>query len=496
MFCVAKKVDGNRLERFFHRSAPAGSRQRACEHNSVLILGANMTSVLPPPTRDSVYDLIFRNLWSRGPDSGTENGHTWLYRPHATLARRCTVESRPQLEAMRNEFLVLYNIGDMPAIIPSADTSPEQCADLLEIMFERSKASTVIFEGYAMNSADEGRPLDWQLVRKATRMGKRAIYAGGPVCDVWNNKHAFRQRVMAIHGVHAVTPGIQFENPSAESVSRWVTEMFGKNETQVVIKVNGCAGMGNLILTRGQPNILEAISHFLRSAPKSLWVIGEVWRKWEKSCCVSFFAPDDVTLPVHMTVCGQVLTKAGGFIGGKSFDTISPRDQTALGAIVSPVALAMRNYGMRGFMGFDVILCIPRKGDRNILPDCGLAVVFIETNARLNGHNQEMLALDLLARRDGTKRDALIHMRVCNKAVTDAEDRAASWRFFTDRLRGIAKPLTSQKIVEGEAYFLLDVNHGSTPSPHDAVMFLGTEEAAPRIMQAFESLNAEGLLRT
>lgn len=450
----------------------------------------------PPITRNAVYDLIAENaIWNRGPNTGTENGHTWLYRPSNTITRRVG-PNRNVLELMRDEFLELYGITNAPAsIMPEQDSTAEACVGMVNDLFAAMPAATTfISEGYAMDSAKEGKDFDYRLVRESVRLGKDTIYAGGMVCDMWNNKAHFRSQTIAIHGQNAVPIGTSFDTPSVATAKAWLTDVFDAGYEKAVLKITGAAGMGNLIVNRNAIDD-DAVANVISRANGS-WMIGEGWRPWKKSFCVSFFAPDDASLPVHMTVCGQMLTKGGGFIGGKSFDTVSTRDQEALAAIVRPVAIQMRNDGMRGFMGFDVILCTPRADDRNILPDCGLAVVFIETNARLNGHNQEMLALDLVARRDGINRENLIHMRVRNRPVEGTANRAASWRFFTDRLQGIAKPLTSHKLVEGEANFLLDVNCGSTPSPHDAIMFLGTEESAPRIMAAFEKLLNEGLLLT
>jgi hypothetical protein len=451
----------------------------------------------PSQTRKkaSIYDLIRTSAWNRGPDSGQENGHTFLYRPYRTLARRCDEASRGILETMRDEFLALYGLQDeMPSVMPRLDATPEECIAITNTLIDTSPAETLIFEGYAMDSTHEGSNLDWMLVKNVLRRRKQAIYAGGIVCDRWNNKTIFRAMAQNILGEDAVPSGISFDHPDVETVSRWVDAQFSLNEEKVVIKIPGCAGMGNLIVQRNDAAQKQAITDFMQNAPTHAWMLGEVWRPWVKSFCVSFFAPDEKIAPVHMTVCEQVLNASGGFIGGKSFDTLSPRDHIALGAILAPLAITMRHDGMRGFMGFDVVLCEPRRRDRNILPDCGLAVVCIEVNARINGHNQEYLVLDLLARRDGVPMKNLIHLRARNKPVSGATDRAASQRFFTEQLRGLAEPLSPQRIREGVAYFLLDVNHGEKPGVHDAVMFVGSEESAPRIQAAFHALEARGLL--
>jgi hypothetical protein len=444
-------------------------------------------------TREDVYNLIRRGVWNRGPNSGTESGHTWLYRPFGALARRCH-NDRATLESMRDEFLRLYGVTDAPpSVMPDLDTTPEGCVAIVDALFDSMPhGHTLVSEGYAMNSKLEGSDLDYHLVRETHRRGKRTIYAGGTVCDQWNDKSFFREQALQIHGPQAVTHGTHFEEPTTVKVSGWLESVLVNGADKAVVKVIGAAGHGNLIVKRGAISRHE-IGEFLSHA-KGSWVIGEVWRPWVKSCCVSFFAPDDTCLPVHMTTCGQVLTKTGGFIGGKSFDTLTDRDQVALGAICRPLAIRMRDYGIRAFMGFDVILCIPQKGDRNILPDSGLAVVFIETNARLNGHNQEILALDLLARRDGIDRESLVHMRVRNKPVAGASDRAASQRFFANKLKGIAEPLTPHRMTDGVAYFLLDVNCGEAESAHDAVMFVGSRSAEAAIGAAYERLLGEELL--
>lgn len=446
-----------------------------------------------PLTRSFIYDLIRQSVWNRGPNTGTESGHTWLYRPFGTIARRCG-PNRSALETMRDEFLELYGIDDAPAsVMPDPDTDIDGCLAILDSLFEATPHSShLLSEGYAMDSRAEGSEFDFRLTRQALVRRKKTICAGGIVCDQWNDKGFFRERALEIHGPQAVTPGTRFEEPSIDGVVSWLESVFDDGANKAVVKITGAAGHGNLIVGKDTLS-RDAIGEILGRANGS-WVIGEVWRPWVKSFCVSFFAPDDSSLPVHMTVCGQVLTKSGGFIGGKSFDTLSDRDREALGAICRPLAICMRDYDMRGFMGFDVILCVPKRGDRNILPDCGLAVVFIETNARLNGHNQEIMALDLLARRDSVDRESLVHMRVRNKPVNGASDRAASQRFFARALEGIAQPLTTRRMVDGQAYFLLDVNCGETASAHDAVMFVGTREAEPTIMTAYEHLIGEGLL--
>lgn len=89
----------------------------------------------PPITRNAVYDLIAENaVWNRGPNTGTENGHTWLYRPSNTITRRVG-PNRNVLELMRNEFLELYGITNAPSVMPEQNATADECVSIVGNFF-------------------------------------------------------------------------------------------------------------------------------------------------------------------------------------------------------------------------------------------------------------------------------------------------------------------------------------------------------------------------
>ena len=315
----------------------------------------------------------------------------------------------------------------------------------------------------------------------------------------WNDKPYFRRRVVGILGADAVPQGKVFDRGDAAGILTYVKHLFAEAERRVIVKLNGAGGHGNLLLEPDDdhPNRL---GDFLKSPPdhESRWAVVEAWRPWERTYCCSFFITDNRIPPIPLEICEQLFSQEANLsLGRRSFTDISSKDLRIIQDFLMPVLRAMQNDGIRGFAAIDVILAKPTASDMQVLPDCGLAVLLIEANARINGHNQERLFVESLARRDGLDIDEVQYLRVSNPPIESAADRAGSQNFFAHYLEGYAEPLTAQPMRQGVVYFMLDDNHGRTTSQYDAVLFVarrgaGTEEA---IMSARNHLRVGGYLR-
>lgn len=443
--------------------------------------------------KSEVYNrLVNEAFWYRsgGPP---EEGHTFFYRPHAGIARAGHADperQKPGVVELRNEFAALYGVAHEP-VCHLALGQP-----VPPLMHEAGRG-LLVFEGYAFNSLQEGRDQYESTANVARGVGWEVLLSSPTAADHWNHKPSFLAECRGLFGPEAVAPAWELQNASAASIASTAGPILARGR-RVIVKESGAGGFSNLILSPGDDVAAKlAIFHSRTRMDKAArWTLVEEWVPWMESLCCSFFLTESDS--VHMELCGQVLSPAtAGFIGGKSFHGVQNVHAEGIARNLRPLFERMREQGVRGFAAVDLIICDPDYGGLKMM-GAPFSFRLIECNARLNGHNQERLAVELLARRDGIDRHRVRHLRVGNKPVAGTASRAQVQSFFSSALEGLAAPVPLDgKLARGEAYFVLDVNHGETaPSVYDGVMFVGADhDAEPKIELAFEHLHDRGLLK-
>ena len=399
---------------------------------------------------------------------------------------------------MRAEFQELLGLTEAPPVI-----LPPQGEDIVplveQVLRQGSRPALAMFEGYILKAEREGRSRDARLAELFRENNVPVVLSTPDASDAWNGKPYFRHRIEKILGRGALPRGKVFERTSDAEIVRYVTDLFAEGEQRVIVKVHGANGRGNLLLEPGD-DLETRIGDFVKNPwdRESRWALVEAWRCWEHTYCCSYFINAENTLPIPLETCEQLLApETAGFIGSRSFTDVSAKDLGIVQGALLPAVRAMGEDGIRGFVGIDVILVEPRPSDVLVLPDSGLGVLLVEANARINGHLQERLFAGYLAQREGLDLDDVLHLRVGNKPVESAEDRAGSAAFFTENLKGLAQPLTPRPMQEGKVYFVLDENNGQHPS-NDGILFVarsgpGAEEA---IMNAQDHLQEGGHLES
>ena len=451
-------------------------------------------------SRQTVYaSILNRSFWVRALKRGPETGHTLIYRPVRGIAKPCEEKDRSRLRDMRAEFQEMLGLAQAPpVVIPRLG---EDVAQLIENALRHGpRPDLAVFEGYTLNSGRECRDRDARLAEVFRKYDVPVALAAPEASDCWNGKPYFRQRVKKILGEGAVVPGRVFEKEDSTGLSSYVAEIFARGIRRAVLKVHGGGGGGNCLLEPDQ-DYATRIGRLLKNPPdpSSSWALVEVWRHWEHTFCCSYFIADESTPPIPLETCEQLFAPdSSGVVARKSFTDVSAKDLGIVQGALLGVVRAMQEDGIRGFTAIDVILAEPRQTDVLVLPDSGLAVLTIEANVRINGHNQERLFAGYLAHRDGLDADDVLHLRVANKPVPSAEDRAGSKAFFVSCLEGLAEPLTPQPMKPGQVYFVLDDNDGKRSSFYDGILFVARREsgAEEALIKAKDCLWAEGYLKS
>lgn len=449
-------------------------------------------------SKQEVYQaLLGQTLWVRGGFAASdEEGHTFLYRPFGGLARRQNLELVAAAKGIQTEFIEL--LGQAAALPTCMLNGEDPQLVLRRLLGQMSDVRQVVFEGYAFNARHEGSEANEGLAAIAEQAGLPVILSNATAADYWNDKRNFRRHVERLYGASAIPVGQEWAKPTVGQLAAFAQERFQAGVERVVFKASGMGGFANLILTPTD-DLVSRLTEFLahRLDESQTWVVGEEWRPWLLSPCTSFFS-DGVNEPVWMEMSEQNLNPVtAGFIGGRSFVNLSATDQQALVDYLRPVAAEIYQAGVRGFIGFDVILCPPRAEDALRLPDSNLAVVLIEVNARLNGHNQERLFCALLAERESLMTDDLVHLRVGTKSLLGLPNRAAVKTYFAGLLAGLAEPLTTQSLGTNDVRFVLDVCRGEQASVYDGILLVGRKSAAVQetIMASAKVLQDAGVTK-
>jgi hypothetical protein len=315
--------------------------------------------------------------------------------------------------------------------------------------------------------------------------------------ETWNNKVAFRERAASILGPSSIPPGLQFDREEEREILAAVEELFARGAPRVIVKQNGAGGIGNCILS--SVDELSKVAPFLAKPidESATWVSVEVMVPTTTSLCNSSFLTDTSVTPVGL--CEQILSEeTKGFLGSKSFLSIEPRDSQAIVQTLLPLFEAMRLDGIRGFAAVDVIISPASEAPRELRLPSGSALRVIETNARVNGHNQELLAASLVAQREGLSVDDIVHLRTTNPPIAGSTSVAQSVEAIRTALEGLAVPLTRDPLLPRDVQFIVDSNDGGAPSHYDGVLLLARRSpgAPDRLRAALTRLRDVGIATT
>ncbi len=470
------------------------SLARACR----TALAANAILPSPAEERDALYDqLNRRTLWFRG-RGGEETGHTALYRPMRTIAR--TRPSDPAragaVEELFSSTRTLFpDLASQPTILPAADEDLE--AALARFRQENPSIDALLFEGFGINPALEGAETCRALASWGRDAGLIVWNSDPDAVSTWNNKVAFRERAASILGPASIPPGMQFDREEEVAIRTAIQELFADGASQVIVKQNGAGGGGNCILS--SVDELSKLAPFLATPmdASATWVSVESWVPWTASLCNSSFLTDTSVTPVGL--CQQLLSaQSAGFLGSRSFLDLEPRDTQAVVRTLLPLFEAMRIDGIRGFAAVDVIVSPPSDAPQELRLPSGSALRVIETNARVNGHNQELLAASLVAQREGLSVDDIVHLRTTNPPIAGSTSVAQSVEAIRVALEGLAVPLTLAPLGETDVQFIVDSNDGSAPSHYDGVLLLARRaaDAPERLRAALTRLRSLGIAST
>lgn len=444
----------------------------------------------------TLYDTLnTETLWIRA--QGTEeNGHSALYLPTRAILRTHPANPDAALAArtLMDTFAALYRVNGAPRAV-LADPNATLIDQALPFL-EDGTVRNVVFEGYGVNPAMEHRETNEITAAALRARGLTVFLSNADAAGRWMSKTYFSHRAHALLGAEAAPSGISLEEAEAATISAAVREIFASGASRAIVKMSGMAGGGNLLLDASD-DVEDLVGAFLtkRLGSSMVWARIEAWMTWSSSYCCSFFLLGDGD-PVHLALTQQILApRNAGFVGSRGFLEIDDQDASAVVSHARVLADAMQADGLRGFTAVDLIVGAPTGRAGELVLPSGQALRFVECNPRINGHNQELKAVSLIAARDGRDLLDYVHLRVGNTMLpgTTAEARAA----LAELLTGIAAPLTDAPIGSADVRYVVDTNLGIGPPIHDGILFLTERDAgAPaRLLRALEHLRARGLAR-
>jgi hypothetical protein len=452
----------------------------------------------PADARAALYRrLLTDTLLVRSQTPTGERGHSFIF-----AADNAVVRDRPDDEEIYesartfgDELRAHLALDGLPSVIPENGRNETVLAAVREL-WQTGRFKSLLFEGYVANSAREHAPFFEALDAEFSALGAIVLRANGAVCDRFNDKTRFTDYMKALHGAESIAPGATVPVTPLDGVVAETRAQLGLSG-RAILKVAGMGGSGNLIVSsdEGDARIEERITSFLAEQSHAKTVRVEAWQPWRASVCCSFFITETADV-VPMEMCAQVLSAAtAGFLGSSSHTPLTLKDRVALQDMMLPFVRDVAADGMRGFLGIDVILsdASGRPGEC-LLPDTGLAVRFVETNMRVNSHNQDRLFIARFAACHGLEFDRMDHMKVGVRV--DAPSRAAALPLIDRALAGVATPL-GPGFQHGHLYYLVIECHGAErASRNDCVLFFGEGISADTFASATGCLQQNGLLKS
>lgn len=452
----------------------------------------------PVQAREALYSrLLNETLLVRTPTRFGERGHSFLYASSNAVVRSPSPDHAVALEAaaFRAEMREVLGSSGQESIVPR-DGATETFKAAIDQMHRAGRYSTLLFEGYVADSANEHAPMVESLAHEFTARGLIVLRPSGPVSDTWNNKTRFVNHMRALYGSEATPPGeVLPVAPVAEVTARAKSRV--KIAGRAILKVTGFGGLGNLVVSHQDVDtgaIDSKIATFIDSRPDVSEVRIEDWVNWNRTLCASFFI-DERGESIPLEVCSQLLSRNTGFLGGSSHTGLALADRQALQDLSMPFVQKVAADGMRAFLAVDVILSDPsgRPGEL-LLPVCGQAVRFVEANLRINGHNQDRLFVAQLAARHGRDVDRLDHLKVGVRPI-GARSRADFRAVVAKALKGVAQPIAS-RFERSCMYYVVTESLGEDRAHrNDNVLFVGEHISLKQFEGAAGRLRACGVLR-
>lgn len=454
----------------------------------------------PTEARARLYRrLLTETLLVRSQTPSGERGHSFVYAAaHAVVRDRVDDEEMfREVCAFQDHMRTDLSLRGPASIIPE-NGSPAAVTGAVEQLWRTGAFTTILFEGYIADSRREHAAAHEALDAAFTARGATVLRPDPGTADRWNSKPRFTAFMRSLYGEHATPPGTSIASPSiAESVPLVIAAVrrFAAFSGKAIVKVPGLGGLGNLIVDAGDHDADARVTEFLSRASQAWPVLVESWYPWRHTLGCTFFAAEDGTV-IPLEVCAQSVANAtGGFLGGTSITGLSGADRAELQRLIAPFAARVTAEGMRGFFGVDVILSDPRPAhDECRLPDCDLAVRFVESNMRVNGQNQDRLFAAQVADCHGRDMDDIDHLKVA-VLVAGATSRAASVAQVNGALDGLSRPF-SRAFTPGELSHLVIECYGeSRASRNDFVLFVGENVAHTAYADAAGRLRARGWLK-
>jgi hypothetical protein len=452
----------------------------------------------PTEARAALYRrLLTDTLLVRSQTPTGERGHSFLFAAaNAVVRDRADDEDiYESARAFGDEIRANLALGGVPSIIPENGRN-ETVLALVRQMWQTGRFKSMLFEGYVANSAREHAPFFELLDQEFSAQGAIVLRANGAVTDRWNDKTRFTDYMKELHGPEAIPPGVTVPVTPLAGIVAATRDQLALGG-RAILKVAGMGGSGNLIVSsdEGEARIEERIAAFVSEQSHAQAVRVEAWQPWRASVCCSFFVTE-TSDAIPMEMCSQVLSQAtAGFLGSSSQTPLTLTDRLALQEMILPFVRQAAADGMRGFLGIDVILSdASGRPHERLLPDSGLAVRFVETNMRVNSHNQDRLFIAQFAACHGVDFDRMDHLKV--GARVDAPSRQEALPLIGSALSGVSVPFGPQ-FEPGRLYYLVIECHGAArASRNDCVLFFGEGISAETFATATARLQQQGLLKS
>lgn len=407
----------------------------------------------------------------------TEDGHSLLYILNG-ISRYTPEERFSLLQQEENKIAHILHIPEKVSILRTEYSLP----------VPTHKKSSYVFEGYGINPQQEHS----SLIEQWSNSSQTDVCQIPPsVSRYWLSKDTFRQEVKEVYTDDALPYGERLSGYSQAQVLNSIISQLQKYD-ELILKKPGAGGGGNLCLSSDMAiiNIADKVTDFTTEKPE--WLILEEWVNWKYSYCVSFFVVNQDTY-FWLEMCQQILNTSQ-FIGSHSLDVLHPEDKKVIIDYLSPLVKRMADTGVRGFVGIDIILHSSHDSGCT-LPHSQLQVSFIETNPRLNGHNQNRLFMSYLALRDGLHPEEVQDMRVSvsqtwKQQFSTKEEVVQAVKMLC---HGKAQEVSSKPLTPHQVYFYLDCCY-TWNSIYDAIIFFGYGNVQDQIRSLYILLQAQQII--
>lgn len=332
--------------------------------------------------------LNHQTLWIRW-NGAQEGGFGVVTNPVLAILRNRPVDPRAAaaIERLQDDYIRLYALSLQPrSRMTTASEGLEAAAS--SILASAPTVDRAVFNGYSFDPDAEGVAAREALASFLAGRGLQILISDRRAAASWLSKPAFCKRAAAIYGAGATPPGLTLWEPAAAELLSVAERTLKDLGARIVLKRNGCGGVGNLLLSPGDA-LVERIRTFLLSplSPAASWVRVEHWLEWESSYCCSFFL-DSESAPYPVALTQQIISPSHALqIGSRSFLDLDDRDTAAMIDCLRPIMSCMQTDGIRGFTAVDLIVSRPGAWSEGLRLPSGRGLRLVECNPRINRHN-------------------------------------------------------------------------------------------------------------